>query len=505
MSAINKLLPIAPAGSTHATASRPAPGRELGQAANANEIAAARVSAGGYEPAKDSPEKGFAQAYEDRLSAQRDASDQHKKPLPSSHPDLQSEDRALPLDALASGDTLPLEGGPLPPSEINAAQEQTVLETINPAPEVLVMPTSEAGLVGLVALSSPKGDAMPITLDSVFEPEGGIVSVPISANSDGTNSETTLGGLALGADPAVASQQSVLDGDSAQPETIPSVNVKATLQSSQSLALEMAAVDAEFTWQGELIDRVKAWRGIVAQESLGAGNLQNRQEMTLSLNSSQGSQLQQFAQSIRASINLVESQLLAAGGGERQSNSTSVMTSTESFSAWRADNLQSPAVNVSARAAVGGVGFAQTMQASNFGMPLESSFGQNSWGESVSQRVSLMAGQKISTASIALDPPELGAMTVKVSVDGDQASVSFLSAHAQVREALEHTFSRLQDLLSQQGLQLVDAQVEDDPAARQQSGNGSSGQDAQRQNSAEDDARLQSEVKALVGLIDYYV
>lgn len=504
MSAINKLLPIAPAGSAHASGSRPAPGRELGQASNANEIAPARVFAGGYELAQDSPKKGFAQAYEDRLSAQRDASDQHKRPMHSSHRDLQPEDRALPPDGIASGNTLPLEGEPLPPSEINTTQEQTVLETVNTAPEGLTMPAAEARQVGLVALSSPNGGAMPLALESVFEPEGGIVSAPTAAYSEGSNSETLLGGLALGTDPA-ASEQSALDEDSAQPEAISSVNVKATLKSSQLLPLEIAAVDAEFTWQGELVDRVKAWRGIVAQESFGTGNLQNRQEMTLSLNSSQGSQLQQFAQSIRASANLVESQLLAAGGGERQGNSTSAMTSTESFSAWRADNLQTPAVNAGARAAVGGVGFAQTMQASNFGMPLDSRFGQNTWGESVSQRVSLMAGQKISTASIALDPPELGAMTVKVSVDGDQASVSFLSAHAQVREVLEHTFPRLQDLLNQQGLQLVDARVADDPAGRQQSGDGSSSQEAQRQDSAEDDARLQSDVKALVGLIDYYV
>tara|TARA_R110001592_G_scaffold323262_1_gene602396 strand:- start:33 stop:479 length:447 start_codon:yes stop_codon:yes gene_type:complete len=147
------------------------------------------------------------------------------------------------------------------------------------------------------------------------------------------------------------------------------------------------------------------------------------------------------------------------------------------------------------------------MQASNFGQPLGEAVGQNAWGESIAQRVSLMAGLKVSSAQIQLDPPELGAMTVKVSVNGDQASVSFHSPHAVVRDALELSFPRLQEMMGQQGLQLADAQVSDNSFAGQGSGESSSERAGAARGETQGEgigSATPQIVQVATGLIDFY-
>jgi flagellar hook-length control protein FliK len=91
--------------------------------------------------------------------------------------------------------------------------------------------------------------------------------------------------------------------------------------------------------------------------------------------------------------------------------------------------------------------------------------GQNSareqWGDALSQRISLMTARNQSEARIQLDPPELGRLMIQIQVNNEQASVSFTSPHAMVRDALEASVPRLQDMLSEQGLDLLDVDISD--------------------------------------------
>lgn len=83
------------------------------------------------------------------------------------------------------------------------------------------------------------------------------------------------------------------------------------------------------------------------------------------------------------------------------------------------------------------------------------------WGEALSQRISLMTARNQSEARIQLDPPELGRLNIQIQVNSEQASVSFTSPHALVRDALEANVPRLQDMLSEQGLDLLDVDISD--------------------------------------------
>ena len=90
------------------------------------------------------------------------------------------------------------------------------------------------------------------------------------------------------------------------------------------------------------------------------------------------------------------------------------------------------------------------------------------WGQAVSERVMWSANQKVQTASIQLDPPELGSLQVKLNISHDQVSVSFTSPHAHVRDALEQSLPRLREMMAEQGLNLGESAVNDQSSSQDQ-------------------------------------
>jgi flagellar hook-length control protein FliK len=81
------------------------------------------------------------------------------------------------------------------------------------------------------------------------------------------------------------------------------------------------------------------------------------------------------------------------------------------------------------------------------------------WSQALGERLVVMAGRGQQVAEIKLNPAHLGPLEVKVSLQHDQASVSFLAQHAPVREALEQAIPRLREMFNQQDLQLVNVDV----------------------------------------------
>jgi flagellar hook-length control protein FliK len=114
--------------------------------------------------------------------------------------------------------------------------------------------------------------------------------------------------------------------------------------------------------------------------------------------------------------------------------------------------------------------------------------GSPQWSQAVGDKVLWFAAQNVSSAEIRLDPPELGPMQVKVSVNQDQASITFTSPHPVVREALDQQLNRLREMFSEQGLNLLNVDVSDRSFAQQEreQGESSKGQD----NSGLDDEEL---------------
>ncbi|MGH1371892.1 MAG: flagellar hook-length control protein FliK [Cellvibrionaceae bacterium] len=140
-----------------------------------------------------------------------------------------------------------------------------------------------------------------------------------------------------------------------------------------------------------------------------------------------------------------------------------------------------------------------------FTMPNQAKAGQPQWQTAVAERVAIMATQRITSAEIQLDPPELGQLQVRVTLNQEQASVSFASQHAVVREALDQTAQKLRDMFDAEGLNLVDVDVSDQSFQQQaESGNGGSGQsDAAGEH--DEDAEEIAPIKIAQGLVDHFV
>ena len=84
------------------------------------------------------------------------------------------------------------------------------------------------------------------------------------------------------------------------------------------------------------------------------------------------------------------------------------------------------------------------------------------------QRVMWMSSQNVNRVDIALDPPELGPLQVRIVTQSDQTSVVFTSNNGSVREALDQSLPRLREMMEGQGLNLTDVNVSDQSANGQQ-------------------------------------
>lgn len=90
------------------------------------------------------------------------------------------------------------------------------------------------------------------------------------------------------------------------------------------------------------------------------------------------------------------------------------------------------------------------------------------FADAVKDKVMLIISQKLQQFDIKLDPPELGNVQVRVNLQGEQATVSFVVQNQQAKEALEQNMHKLKDSLAEQGVDVGDANVEQQS---QQSGN----------------------------------
>jgi flagellar hook-length control protein FliK len=90
---------------------------------------------------------------------------------------------------------------------------------------------------------------------------------------------------------------------------------------------------------------------------------------------------------------------------------------------------------------------------------LSARVGTADWEDQVGQKVVYMVGSEDQTASLTLNPPDLGPMQVVLSVTNDQASVTFSSNQQEVRQALENALPRLREMMSESGIALGSATV----------------------------------------------
>jgi flagellar hook-length control protein FliK len=102
--------------------------------------------------------------------------------------------------------------------------------------------------------------------------------------------------------------------------------------------------------------------------------------------------------------------------------------------------------------------------------------GERGWDRALGERVLWLVGQQVQAAEVKLNPPHLGPVEVRVSLTGQDASVSFTVAHGATRDAIEQAIPRLRELFAQHQLQIVNVDVGQRDASSQASHGDRSGQ-----------------------------
>ncbi len=88
--------------------------------------------------------------------------------------------------------------------------------------------------------------------------------------------------------------------------------------------------------------------------------------------------------------------------------------------------------------------------------------GTPAWGQALGDKLVWMASGAQQTASLTLNPPNLGPLQVVLDVKNDQATASFYATQPEVRQALESALPRLREMMTEAGIQLGQATVSAD-------------------------------------------
>ncbi|MDP2028132.1 MAG: flagellar hook-length control protein FliK [Thiobacillus sp.] len=116
----------------------------------------------------------------------------------------------------------------------------------------------------------------------------------------------------------------------------------------------------------------------------------------------------------------------------------------------RTDGINTPLMAVTPHALLNTIS-APASVASN---ALAPSVGSAAWGQALGEKIVWMTAGAQQTASLTLNPPNLGPLQIVLSVTNDQATASFFSAQPEVRHALEAALPKLREMMNDAGIQL---------------------------------------------------
>jgi len=89
------------------------------------------------------------------------------------------------------------------------------------------------------------------------------------------------------------------------------------------------------------------------------------------------------------------------------------------------------------------------------------------WSESFNSNILVLVKDQVQSARLNLNPPELGPIEIRLSIQKDHTNIHFYSQHGVVRDVIEDAFPRLRELMSSSGINLGDVNVSQHSASGQ--------------------------------------
>lgn len=104
-------------------------------------------------------------------------------------------------------------------------------------------------------------------------------------------------------------------------------------------------------------------------------------------------------------------------------------------------------------------------------LPLSTPIRDQSWSVDFAQKIVWLATNDKQSAQLTLNPPHMGPIEISLNLDKGSASATFVSANAEVRDAIETALPRLREMFASAGIELGQTNVSAE-SFRQQPGNG---------------------------------
>jgi len=135
--------------------------------------------------------------------------------------------------------------------------------------------------------------------------------------------------------------------------------------------------------------------------------------------------------------------------------------------------------------------------------------GRAGWDQAIGQKVAWMVAGGEQSATLTLNPPDMGPLQVVIHVHNDIADATFMSNNQEVRQALQDGMSNLRDMLNASGIQLGQSNVGEHTQSQQQlaQANGRSGSGAAGNDEGDTSAApvQQTVVRSGNGMVDTFV
>lgn len=113
-----------------------------------------------------------------------------------------------------------------------------------------------------------------------------------------------------------------------------------------------------------------------------------------------------------------------------------------------------------------------TLQSLGAGRPTEKlspHVGTPAWDQALGQKIVWMVSGSQQSASLTLNPPDLGPLQVVLNVSNEQANATFIAAQPEVRQAIEAALPKLREMMGEAGIQLGQTNINAGSGSQQDS------------------------------------
>jgi flagellar hook-length control protein FliK len=340
---------------------------------------------------------------------------------------------------------------------------------------------------GKAAQAQPDAPAVP---NAQAEPEATNSAAPAQTQTQAQASQENQGEEELESSPAQAEATAVLD---------PAAQLLAMTQQAQQLVQSKDGARAEA--KDGLADaggerRGHGTRGAPGVQALGAAQSEDLRETEAGDEAAHTDFLNHL------------SDVQALQGGKAAKADDALITLTS-----RQDSPAAPVAPQTLVNAAAALRAPESPQAArSAGEHLAPRVGASGWDRALGQKVVWMVGQGEQSASLTLNPPDLGPLQVVLTVSNTQASADFSSAQPEVRQALQDALPRLREMLADAGIALGQANVhagggdQAHQASQGQAGRGGHGgaQGDSKAQAATAETRASAPVRQGVGLVNTF-